>query len=288
MAEKPIVLYSDTTTDLGEALQKRYDVHTIPLHVTLEGKEYLDSVNITADELYKVFYETKKLPKTSAINAAEFVNEFRPWVEKGYEVLVFTIGSALSSTYQSACMAAEELQGVYPVDTCNLSSGGGLLVIKAAELIKEGKSAAEIQKIVQGMTSKSHASFVVDTLEFLSAGGRCSAVTAFAANLLSIKPSIVVDNLKGGAMSVGKKYRGRLDKAIEKYIEEELSSYDKASLDTARIFITHSGVDESYIELAKNKIMSKVAFDEIHVTRAGSTISSHCGPGTLGILFMTK
>ena len=136
------------------------------------------------------------------------------------------------------------------------------------------------------MTGKSHASFILDTLTFLSAGGRCSAVTALASSLLNLKPCIRVDN-KDGSMGVGKKYRGKLIKVLEKYVEEELDSYGDM-LDTSRIFITHSGIDEECIEAVRAKINSMVQFDEIHVTRASSTISCHCGPNTLGILFMTK
>lgn len=287
MANKPVVLFTDTPADLGAELETRYSVHTIPLHVNLEGKDYKDAVDITADEIFAIYREKKILPMTSAINAAEYMDAFRPWLDKGYEVVCICIGGALSSCYQNACIAADELPGIYPIDSCNLSTGIGLLVIRAAELIAEGKSAAEVQATVRELTKKSHASFVLDTLEFMAAGGRCSAVAAFAASLLNLKPCIRVDN-SDGSMSVGKKYRGKLKSVLEKYVEDELSSYPPETIDTSRIFITHSKIDKEYCDVVREKINSIMHFDEIFDTDASCTISSHCGPGTLGILFMTK
>ncbi len=287
METKPVVLFADSPSDLGDELIAKYHVHIIPLHVLFEGKDYLDSVDLKPNDVYKNYYEKKILPKTAAINTTEYLKAFSPWIEQGYEVLYIAIGGALSCSYQNSCMTASELTGVYPVDSCNLSTGIGLLVIKAAELIAEGKSAADIQLQLRSMTSQSHASFILDTLTFMSAGGRCSAVTAFAANLLGLKPCIVVNN-HSGAMSVGRKYRGKLDRVLIKYVEDELASYDHATIDTSRIFITHAGIDASYVELVRNKINEILAFDEVIETRASCTISSHCGPNTLGILFMTK
>jgi len=286
MVEKPVVLFADSSSDLGDALQERYNVQIIPIHVVVDGKTYDDGKEISTDAIYQRFYDEKLLPKTAAINPNEYMNAFTPWIEKGYEVVYIGLGGALSSCMQSSFLVAEEMEGVYPVDSCNLSTGIGLLVIRAAELIAEGKSAAEVQQEIKALTGKSHASFILDTLTFLSAGGRCSAVTALAASLLNLKPCIRVDN-KDGSMGVGKKYRGKLIKVLEKYVEEELSSYGD-TLDTSRIFITHSGIDEECIEAVRARINSMVQFDEIHVTRASSTISCHCGPNTLGILFMTK
>lgn len=287
MSNKPVVLFADSPSDLGKTLQERYHVNIIPLHVLLDGRDYLDSVDLQPDDVYKYYYEHKVLPKTAAINVAEYLAAFRPWIERGYDVLSISIGGALSSSYQNSCIAAEEQPGIYTVDSCNLSTGIGLLVIRAAEMIAEGKSASEIQGILQDMTTKSHASFILDTLTFMSAGGRCSAVTAFAATMLNLKPCIRVDNTSG-AMSVGKKYRGKLDHVLERYVEDELSAYDHAMIDTSRLFITHGGIDQHYVNLVREKVNSILVFDEIFDTRASCTISSHCGPNTLGILFMTK
>ena len=286
MADKPVVLFADSASDLGAELIERYKVQILPIHVVMDGKSYDDGKDVSADAIFQRFYDEKVLPKTAAINPSEFIEAFTPWIEKGYEVVYIGLGGALSSCMQSCLIAADELEGVYPVDSCSLSTGIGLLIIRAAELIAEGKSAAEVQQAIKELTCKSHASFIIDTLTFLSAGGRCSAVTALAASLLNLKPCIRVDN-KDGSMGVGKKYRGKLIKVLEKYVEEELDSYGD-TLDTSRIFITHSGIDEECIEAVKAKINSKVTFDEIYVTRASSTISCHCGPNTLGILFMTK
>ncbi len=287
MSNHKVALFADSTCDLGNELKERYHVNYVPLHIIIDGTDYLDNVTITADKVYEVYYRQKVLPKTAAVNVVEYTDAFQPYLEQGYEVVVINIGGALSSSHQNARLAAEELPGVYPVDSCNLSTGTGLLVIRAAEMIEEGLSGAEIQKALVELTSKSHACFILDTLTFLSAGGRCSAITAFAANLLNLKPCIRVDNTSG-AMSVGKKYRGKLDTVLLKYVEDELSSYPADSIDLSRIFITHGGIDQFYIDLVKEKIKSIFPFQEIFETRASCTISSHCGPNTLGILFMTK
>lgn len=287
MNNNKVALFADSTCDLGNDLKDRYHVNYVPLHIIIDGKDYLDNVTISADKVYEVYYSQKILPKTAAVNVIEYTDAFMPWISQGYDIVVVNIGSALSSSHQNARLAAAELPNVYPVDSCNLSTGSGLLVIRAAELIEEGYSGAQIQEKLQEMTGKSHASFILDTLAFLSAGGRCSAITAFAANLLNLKPCIRVDNTCG-AMSVGKKYRGKLDSVLQKYVEDELSSYPSDSIDKSRIFITHGGIDSYYIDLVREKIKSILPFHEIFDTRASCTISSHCGPNTLGILFMTK
>lgn len=283
--DNKIILSADSTADLGEELCKRYNVITVPLHVTMGDKSYEDMENITPKEIYANFDKSGELPKTSAVNCQEYIDKFKPYVDDGYEIVHINIGSALSTSYNQCRMAALELGHIYPVDSCNLSTASGLLVIEAAERIAKGMSAKQVSEEVKALTSKSHGSFIVDKLTYLRAGGRCSALAAMGANLLSIKPRIDVDN-KDGSMSVGKKYRGRLDKVIEAYVEEQLSLYD--NIRRERIFITHSGVDDSIVDRVKKILKSKDYFGEILVTRAGCTISSHCGPGTLGILFMTE
>lgn len=214
----------------------------------------------------------------------EYLDYFRPWVEEGYEVIHINIGGALSSSHQNCCLAASELGHVYPVDSCNLSTGSGLLVVAARRMIDAGMDAPSIASALKQHTGKCHASFILDTLAFMHAGGRCSSVAALGANILKLKPCILVDN-KDGSMGVGKKYRGTLDKVLVHYVKDTLAQYD--NINTSLLFITHSGIPETYIDLVKEAVAEEIHFDEIHVTKASCTISSHCGPNTLGILFET-
>ncbi|MBC8532415.1 DegV family protein [Yeguia hominis] len=283
--ERKIILSADATCDLNEELKKRYEVYYSPYHIILEGQDYIDNVDITADELYRAYWDKKVLPKTAAINTAEYVERFRPWVEAGFDVVHINLSHAISGSHQNCLAAAETLGHVYPVDSLNLSSASGLLVIEAAEMIREGIPAPEIQKRLQAMTSKVHGSFILDTLEFMHAGGRCSAVAALGANLLSLKPCIEVDNTTG-KMGVARKYRGQLAKVLVKYTKDQLAAYE--NIRTKHIFITHSIIDPELVDLVRKTIQETMHFDEIHDTSASCTIASHCGPNTLGILFMTE
>lgn len=280
-----IILSADSTCDLNDELKEKYQVHYYPYHIILDEKDYLDNVTIFPDDIYQAYYDKKILPKTAAINAAEYTDYFKGWVQEGYDVIHLNLGSALSSSYQNCCIAAEELGHVYPVNSCNLSTGIGLLVIEAAQRIAGGFSAADISRQLQAMTSCVHSSFILDTLTFMHAGGRCSAVTALGANLLNLKPCIEVNN-KDGSMSVRKKYRGTLEKVLVNYTRTKLNEYQ--NIRKEQIFITHSGIDQNYIDLVKNTIEETFHFDHIYVTRASCTISCHCGPNTLGILFLTN
>ena len=281
-----IILSADRTCDLTQELCDSFDVHTIPYHIELEGKDYQDSVNILPEDLYRAWWDRKQLPRTSAINVEEYVAYFKPWVDVGYEVVHFCLGSALSSSYRNCCLAAEELGGhVHPVDSHSLSTGTALQVMDCREHICAGESAKSIARYFNDSTRRYHASFILDTLEFMHAGGRCSSVAAFGANLLKLKPCIEVDNTSGG-MGVGKKYRGKLESVLAQYTEEMLTQY--SDIRTDRIFITHSGIDARYIETVRNAIESQMRFENIYVTQASCTISSHCGPNTLGILFATE
>lgn len=282
---RKIILSADSTCDLGDELKEKYQVHYYPFHIILEGKDYQDNVDITPGDIFQRYYEKKVLPKTAAINVEEYVNYFRPFLEQGYEVVHLNLGSALSSAHQNCMLAARELKGVYPVDSGNLSTGIGHLVLDAGEMIKEGLGAEEIAGKLNQRKNLVHSSFILDTLKFMSAGGRCSNVMALGANLLNIKPCIEVNN-KDGSMDVGKKYRGSLKKVLPLYVKDKLQEYQ--GICTDKIFITHSGIDQEYIELVKEAIQEEKEFQNIYVTRASCTISCHCGPNTLGILFETK
>lgn len=282
-----IVITADSTCDLNEELLAKYKVTTIPLHITLGEQTYDDWVTIKPQDIYDHFYKTKELPKTAANSVGEYVDLFEKFVNDGCEVIHFSLGSSLSVTHRSSALAAQEFDGkVVSIDTCNLSTGSGLLIIKAAELIEQGKSLNEIASEINALVHKSHASFVLDKLDFLQAGGRCSAVEAFGANLLGLKPCIEVSTQEHGKMSAGKKYRGKFDKVCLDYLNDIITKYGE--LDTSRAFVTHSGCDETLVENVRKALEDKNIFDEIFVTRASCTISSHCGPTTLGVLFMTK
>ena len=256
------------------------------LYIQITDKSYVDTEEISPEEIYRIWREEGILPKTAAVSPGDYLRHFEKWVKDGYDVVHINIGSGLSSSYQNCCLAAKSLGHVYPIDSQNLSTGCGNLVVKAGEMIEAGFSAEEIQKKITEMTSKSHGSFVLDTLEFMRAGGRCSAVAAVSADLLKLKPCILVNNQDGGKMNVGKKYRGAIEKVLSRYVEDTLSNYK--DIDYDRVFITHSGSLDSDIELVKEELLRLANFKEIHVTRASCTISAHCGPRTLGILFMTK
>lgn len=280
-----IILSADSTCDLSTALLERYDVHLQPLRINLGDNIYQDGVDITPDEIYATFEKDRILPKTSAPNPQEYIDHFRQWTDEGHEVVHISLGSGISSSHQNAKLASEELGNVYVIDSGNLSTGMGHLVIEAGERIKKGLPASQIYEEVDALKSKVHASFVIDTLTYLYEGGRCSALQAFSASLLKIKPSIEVDNMSG-KMDVGRKYRGSLTKAFKRYTKDQLTSHDNIKKD--RVFITHSGTSQENIDVVKETIQELVDFDEIFVTRAGCTISSHCGPNTLGVLFMTE
>lgn len=280
-----IIITADSTADLSSELIEKYNIVIIPLHIVFGDKSYDDLVNITPDEIYANFDKNGTLPTTSAINCQEYIDKFKPYVDDGYEIVHISIGSALSTSHNQCCMAAQELGNVYPVDSCSLSTGSGLLAIEAAKRVDKGMAAKDIAKEIQALASKVHADFVVDKLTYLRAGGRCSALAALGANLLGIRPRIDVNNADG-SMSVGKKYRGKLDKVIDTYTQERLS--DLNSIEKDRIFITHSGIDKEIVDSVYEAIKSKNYFDEILITRAGCTVSSHCGPGTLGVLYINK
>lgn len=282
---KKVVLCADSTCDLSPELKEKCGVHIYPLHVILEDKMYSDGVDLTPDEIYSVYRERKVLPKTAAVNMAEYLEFCKPFIDDGCEVVYISLGSGLSASHNNCRLAAAELPGLYVVDSCNLSTGSGLLVLEAADRIAAGMSAAQVAEEVQALACKVQASFVIDTLEFLYKGGRCSALAMFGANLLQLKPGIEVNN-ENGTMGVGKKYRGSLDKALQQYVKDKLDG--RSDVRTDKIFITHSGISDERIALVKDLIQQYMKFDEIYVTRAGCTISSHCGPNTLGILFMTK
>ncbi len=283
---RPVVLCADSTCDLNAALLKEHDIHLYPFHIVLDDKTYRDGVDLTTDDIVRIYKEKKILPRTAAINIQEYIDFFTPFVNDGYDVIHISLGSGISSSHQNACLAAAEFDGaVHAINSGNLSTGSGHLVLEAAARIKAGMPAAQIADELRAITSKVSASFVLDTLEFLHKGGRCSALAMMGANLLKLKPSIRVDNTDS-SMSVGKKYRGSLEKALEDYVRDELEGRTDIRLD--KIFVTHSPMDQQYIDKVVELVKSYQPFENIYITDAGCTIASHCGPNCLGVLYMTK
>jgi DegV family protein with EDD domain len=214
---------------------------------------------------------------------ADFSDFFEKYTGEGYSIVCFTISSHMSSTFNNARMAAEDFEDVYVIDSENLSTGSGLLVVEACEMAKAGKSAAEIAEKIKDMRAKVCASFVIDDLEFLHKGGRCSALAAFGANLLKLKPCITVTE---GKMGVSKKYRGNFAQVLKTYIAEQIG--DGSSIELDRAFVTHAGCDDAIVSECREQVKSLAPFGEVFVTRAGCTVSSHCGKNTLGVLFIKK
>lgn len=276
-----IAITSDSTTDLGKELIEKYNISILPLGVTLGDKNYLDGVDITPDDIYAHHAKTGELPKTSAANLGDCLDFFQKFADEGKAVIHFTISSEMSSTYNNARMAAENFENIYVVDTKNLSTGGGLLVLAAIEMAEKGMEAKEIYDEIEKLIPCVDASFVIDNLEYLHKGGRCSAVAVFGANLLKLKPCIEV---KGGAMGVGKKYRGKFSDVVITYADERIGDASDILLD--HVFVTHAGCDEAIVNSVVDEVKKLAPFKEVHVTRAGCTVSSHCGADTLGVIFI--
>lgn len=278
-----IKISADSTCDLSQELIEAYNIGITPLYI-VRGEEALrDGIDITPQDIYAYVESQGTLCSTAAVNVTDYLEVFQQWREDYDAIVHFTISSDMSACYQNAVIAASELSEVYVIDSRNLSDGIGLLVLRAAELAREGMAADEIKRIVDAQKEKVETSFVVDTLEYLHKGGRCSAIAALGANLLSLKPCIEV---REGRMGVGKKYRGTTVKCLCKYVEDRLKGRD--DLDFSRIFIVDSGVDPAIVEQVEQKILEFGAFEEILYAKAGCTISNHCGPNCFGIMFFRK
>ncbi len=280
MANK-IIIASDSTCDLSPELIERYGIHILPLGVALGEKQYTDGVDIDPDFIYAHYEKTGQLPKTSAVNLVDFEDFITKHTADGASVIFFTISSEMSSTWHNAHLAVEASERAFVVDTRNLSTGGGLLVIAAAEMAEAGMEAADIVAKCNQLAPCVDASFIIDSLEFLYKGGRCSALAAFGANMLSLKPCIVV---KDGKMGVGKKYRGKFGAVLPKYVNDRLG--DASDVIKGHIFVTHAGCEPAIINACVEAVKAIAPEAEIHITRAGCTISSHCGRNTLGVLFI--
>lgn len=278
-----VKIIADSTCDLSPDLLARYDIDILPLHIILGEQDYLDGQGISPDELYRWSDEQRTSPKTAAIALPDAIAALKPYVAEGREVVCFTISGSMSSTYNVMCLAAEQTDPslVHVIDSQSLSTGGGLLVISAAEMAQQGLCAEEIIARVEALRPLVRASFVVDTLAYLHRGGRCSSVSALMGSALRLHPRIGVAD---GRMSAGKKYRGRMDRVIREYVTD--MEADLLAARKEHVFITHSGCDDNTLAAVYGMLENLHHFQEIHVTRAGGVVSSHCGPGTLGVLFI--
>lgn len=270
----------DSTNDLTPELIEKYDIAVMPLAVNMGDRLYRDMVDITPDDIYAHVNGGGALPKTSAVNAVEYGEMFEKYLKDYDAIIHINISSEMSTCHNSARMAAEGLP-VYPVDSRNLSTGSGLLALMACEKAAAGEDAEKIAEELRAAADRVDASFVVSRLDYLHKGGRCSAIAMLGANVLKLKPCIEVHD---GKMGVAKKYRGNYNRCLDMYVKDRLTA--EANIDTHRIFITHSGVDQAVVDQVRAAVENCMKFDEILVTRAGCTISSHCGDGTLGILYM--
>jgi len=278
-----IKITSDSTCDLSPELIERYSIDILPLYINLGGKTYRDGVDIHLDDIFRHVENGGDISTTSAGNIADYTELFGRFADKYDAVIHLNISSDFSSSYQQAVIAAEEFDNVYVVDSRNLSTGHGHVVLCAAEMAAEGMSAPEIVEKLGDIIPRVDASFILDRLDYMRKGGRCSAVAALGANLLKLKPSI---HVVGGKMQVGKKYRGALDKCMVEYIRDKLAEAE--AIDAHRVFITYSTLPDELVELAKKTVAECKTFDNVEITRAGCTVGCHCGNNCIGVLFIKK
>lgn len=282
-----IALSTESSADLIPELVEKYKAHIISYTVTLGETEHKDGVDLTGKELIDFTIKTGKLGRTSAINVNEYTQYFQSIFDEGYdEVIHIALSSGITSSCQNAFLAAEEFGGkVKIIDSLSLSTGLSLLAIYAGKLIEAGKSADEVVKLVKERVPGNQTSFCFESVEFLYKGGRCSAMARFGANLLKLRPQIIMHS-DTGKMDSGKKFRGPVKKWVMDYVEETLKSYP--NFDKEAVFITHTiygEEDRQVLDMVRARL-KEAGFRNIYEALAGATISCHCGPNTLGILYM--
>lgn len=278
-----VKIISDSTCDLSADLIQKYDIGIVPLIVMKDNQEYLDGITITPADIFAHVAAGGSLCSTAARGVAVYQEMFAKYAKDYDGVLHVNIGSDFSSSYQNACIAAEDFDNVRVIDSKNLSTGQGLVVLKACDLAGTAADMDELKAQLDDFTSRVEASFVLDRLEYMVKGGRCSGAAALGANLLSLKPCIEVKN---GKMAVVKKYRGHIDKCMASYVKDRLAGRD--DLDYDRIFITRTDISKESLEAVRSGVAQYGNFGNVYETVAGCTVSCHCGPGTMGILFVRK
>ena len=278
-----IKILSDSTCDLSADILAKHDIDLMPLTVIKDDVSYLDNVTITPAEIFAHVEAGGNLCSTTAVSIGEYQDFFAPFAEKYDAVVHINLGSGFSSSYQNACLAAEEFDNVITIDSQNLSTGQGLVVLEACRLAKTAQSLEQLKADLIAFTGRVEASFLVDKLTYLVKGGRCSSAAALGANLLNLKPCIEVKN---GKMSVVKKYRGNYAKCLATYVKDRLADREDLVGDT--LFVTQTKVDDACYAAVMDAVKAHGKFDTIYETTAGCTISCHCGPGTLGVIFVRK
>ena len=279
------IISTDSPADVPAEIRERYDIRVIPLHIILDDDCFEDGVNIQPDDLYAFYKKTGRLPKTSAVSVAEYTDFFKELTQDGSSVVHISFSSALSATHQNARLAAEDFDNVYIVDSKSLSTGIALLAIKAAQLAQDGLDAKTIAHEMEYKREKVVTTFILDKLEFLYKGGRCSGVAMLGANVLGIKPSIVMVD---GKLQVGKKYRGKLENCQMQYVRDLLEQY-AGRIDTDRAFLSRTaGVSDEQMKALQKESHKTLNLQEYSVSTVGCTITSHCGERTFTIEFMLK
>lgn len=278
-----IKITSDSTCDLSPKLLKQYNITLVPLTVIKNGEAFKDGVDISPADIFAHVASGGDLCSTTAMNVGEYEEWFSKFSGEYDGVLHINIGSGFSSSYQNASLAAEEFENVRVIDSMNLSTGQGLVVLKACELTSKCQTLDELCKEVQEFCTRVESSFLLDRLEYMVKGGRCSSVVALGANLLNLKPCIEV---KDGKLTVVKKYRGNYAKSLASYVKDRLA--DRDDLDRGTLFVTRTPVSDECLDAVKNAVDTYADFENIFWTEAGCTVSCHCGPGTLGVLFVRK
>ena len=284
MSSNKVLITCDSVCDLPKKLISKYKVKVLPIQILLGDENYKDDGSLTSELIYKTYREKKILPKTAAFSPQAAIDFWKPFVNKGYEIVHIDLSSEMSSSYQNAVIAASTFSSVYVVDSRQLSTAIGLVVVEACKLRDRGFNGQEIVEQLDVFKQKLSLSFVIDTLEFLHKGGRCSALAAMGANMLQLKPCL---EMIDGGLKVTKKYRGSIDRVYLKYLSEKI---DILNIDTTHdIFLTHSGeIDKKMIENLKNFICDVLKTDNVFIVEAGCTVTSHCGPKTLGIGFVKR
>ena len=278
-----IKIISDSTCDLPKELIEKYEISLSPLTVIKDGQAYSDGITITPAEIYKHVASGGSLCSTAAVSVGEYAHWFEKYASDYDGVIHVNISSDFSCSYQNACLAAEEFPNVRVIDSRNLSTGQGLVVLQACKLARQCQDLDELQQKLQSFTEKVEASFLLDRLEYMVKGGRCSSAAALGANLLNLKPCIEVKN---GKMAVVKKYRGNYAKCLSMYVKDRLANRD--DLDRETLFVTRTPVSDECLKAVADTVQEYDVFENTYWTEAGCTISCHCGPGTLGVLFVRK
>lgn len=280
-----VAIFVDSTADLNPEQYKILNINVVPLLVNIGGKAYKDGLEIDSELLYKLVAEHCELPTTAAVPPFTFVEAFQPFIDKGYDIFYVGIGAKLSATLQSVVLAAQEFgEGrVFYSDSNNLSSGSGLLALKAAKYRDEGKTASEIKALIDEHAAKVNSVFAIETLDYLHKGGRCSGTVKVLGKLFHIHPLIKVTD---GKLIVYKKPRGKMTAALIELVNELKGHLPNVDLD--HIMVTHAGVDQANLDFLVAKLSSLVDPSTILVTKAGGVISSHCGYGTIGVLYIRK